>query len=393
MSSGDDKYIIRTSDRINFKSCRQAWNYGSKLRRNMEPVRLPAPLDFGTAVHAGLQTYYDPNTWSWDRDLVQTAALSAFGRTNWNGLTRYEELRGPDELLRIEFIEREKLGLGMLKNYFAYSREHDKFTPMYVEVEFEVPIPVPPGLSLPSGFSRDENGDLTKLNEDLDYVPVVYQGRIDLVIIDEHGNYWIDDHKTAGQIRADVLAHLEMDEQMKSYVWAIQKQLGVKVKGVIYNELYKGIPEPPAMNKVQRKGRWYSVNMSQDTSYDLYKKTVMEEDTAAYEAGLYDTMLAFLLNQGNKYFRRSSVMYNDFELEFLGHQICLEAIDMLSNPLIYPNPSRFKCGYCMFRAPCLANMDGSDESFVLNEMYTNRDTPVGSPYIKEPQEDETIVTS
>jgi hypothetical protein len=389
-AEGRGKFIIRTSDRINFKSCRQAWDYGSKLRRNFEPIRLPAPLDFGTAVHSGMQVYYDPNTWGWDRDIVEAGALTAFAKTNWNGLTRYEELRGPDELLRIEFIEREKLGLGMLKNYFAYSREHDKFTPVYVEIEFEVPIPVPPALSLPPGYQRNGDGDLLKLDENLDWLPVVYQGRIDLVILDENGYYWIDDHKTAGQIRADVVTHLEMDEQMKSYVWAVQKQLGVKIKGVIYNELYKGIPAPPPMNKVQRLGRWYSVSQSQDTSYELYLKTVKEEDTAAYNAGLYDEFLQFLQWQGNKYFRRTQVMYNDFELEFLGYQICLEAIDMLSDPLIYPNPSRFKCGYCMFRTPCLANMDGSDEAFVLKEMYTNRDTPIASPFVKEPQDEDAI---
>jgi hypothetical protein len=307
-------------------------------------------------------------------------------RTNWAGLTRYEELRGPDELMKMDFIERERLGIGMLENYFGYSRAHDKFTPIYVEVEFEVPIPVPPGLNLPSGFGRTEDGDLT-----FNGCPVVYQGRIDMIVQDEHGAYWIDDHKTTAQIRADVVTHLEMDEQMKSYVWAIQRQIGVKIRGSIYNELYKGVPAPPPENKVQRKGRWYSINMSQDTSYELYKATVVENDTNAYNAGLYDEFLAFLLNQGNKYFRRTQVMYNDFELEFIGHQICLEAIDMLSDPLIYPNPSRFKCGYCMFRTPCLAHMDGSGDDFVLKEMYTTRDTSIPSHLTTEPQEEQVVV--
>lgn len=383
-----DKYVIRTSDRINFKSCRQAWDYGSKLRRNLEPNSLPKPLDFGTAIHVGLQTYYDPRTWSWPRDVVTLAALQTFSTVNWQALTRFQELTGNyDELMRVDFLEREKLGLGMLNNYFAYANANDKFVPIYVEVEFEVPIPVPSWswLDLPPRFAcRD--GNLTFCG-----CPVVYQGRIDLVVQDELGHYWLDDHKTTAQIRADVVTHLEMDEQMKSYVWAIQRQIGIPIRGAIYNELYKGIPEPPPENKVQRKGRWYSVNMSQDTSYELYKKTVMEGDPNAYAAGLYDEFLNYLLQLGNKYFRRTQVMYNDFELEFLGYQICLEAIDMLSNPLIYPNPSRFKCGYCMFRTPCLANMDGSGEDFVLKEMYTKRDSATPVHLTTEPLEEQKVV--
>ena len=382
------KYVIRTSDRINFKSCRKAWDYGSKLRRNLEPISLPKPLDFGTAIHAGLQKFYDPLTWSWPRDVVQIASVQTFVKTNWQGLQRYEELRGPDEELKMDFLERERLGIGMLENYFAYATQNDKFTPIYVEVEFEVPIPVPRELRLPPGFGHTVDGDLTFNGE-----PVVYQGRIDMIVQDELGHYWIDDHKTTAQIRADVVAHLELDEQMKSYVWAIQRQIGVKIQGMIYNELYKGVPAPPPENKVQRKGRWYSINMSQDTSYELYKKTVAEGDPVAYAGGLYDEFLAFLLNQGNKYFRRTQVMYNDFELEFIGYQICLEAIDMLSNPLIYPNPSRFKCGYCMFRTPCLANMDGSGDDFVLKEMYTTRDTSTGIHLTTEPQEEQKIAAT
>lgn len=394
VSTDVGKYIIRTSDRISFKSCREAWNYGSKIRLNYEPVSLPKPLDFGSAIHTGCEVYYDPQTWDWDKEIVSLAAVAAFRNTNRQALLRYEDLRGPDELARQDFAERDELGTGMLTNYFKWAATNDRFTPTHVEIEFEVPIPVPSSLALPPGFDRNGDGYLFRHaypeRDDPEWWPVLYQGRIDMIVQDEFGRYWIVDHKTCAQMRADVIAFLEMDEQMKSYGWAIQQMLGIEIAGIIYNELYKGVPQPPKQNASMRQGRWYSVNKQQDTTYELYLETVSREDTAAYEAGLYDEMLEHLKYQGNKYFRRTQTRYSQKEYEILGNNICLEAIDMLNHPLIYPNPSRFKCGYCMMRAACLAKMEGGDEATVLEQLYVQRPRGGGqtdSPFEVTPQEE------
>jgi hypothetical protein len=393
------KYVIRTSDRISFKSCRQSWDYSSKIRQNYEPKALPKPLDFGTAIHSGLQVLYDPRTWEWDRDVVELAALQAFVKENRQALLRYEELSGPDELVRLDFAERDELGRGMLQNYFAWYRTHSNFTPVYVEVEFEVPIPVPPSLSLPPGFMRSRDGNLLHISPtyggfgasfETEWWPVVYQGRIDMIVRDQHGRYWLVDHKTAAQLRQDVISFLGKDEQLKSYGWAIELMLGIPIVGCIYNELYKGVPSPPAENKSQRQGRWFSVNKMQDTTYELYEATVSREDRAAYEHGLYDDMLNYLKEQGNKYFRRTQADYTQREYEILGENICKEAIDMLNNPMIYPNPSRFKCGYCMMEAPCQARMEGSDEAMILQQLYVRRGTRfTEGPFTQTPQEEVT----
>lgn len=338
-------------------------------------MRLPPPLEFGTAIHAALQVYYDPEMWDWDREVVNNMALLEFVKVNRAQLLRYEELKGTDELMRIEFNERHELGIGMLKHYFEWAPNNDYFRPVKVETEFEVPIPVPDDMvgRLPFGFSC-VSGYLHFKGE-----PVVYQGRIDMLVQDDKGRYWLDDHKTAGQMREDVVTHLEMDEQVKSYGWAFQQMLGIRIAGLIYNELYKGLPSPPPMNKTQRQGRWYSVNKQQDTSYELYLETVKENDRTAYEAGLYDEMLEYLKNNPKHWFRRSVAMFTQAEYEILGYQICLEAIDMLNDPLIYPNPSRFKCGYCMMRPPCLSIMEGNDPNWILNEHYVQRPSSTDEP--------------
>jgi PD-(D/E)XK nuclease superfamily len=381
-------FIVRTSDRINFKACRQAWDFGSKLRQNYEPISLPKPLDFGSAIHSGLEIIYEPKTWHLIsqeslRGVILAAALQTFAETNRTALLRYEAENGPDELVRQDFAERAELGNGMLNHYFDWivgNKEWEKYTPVYVEIEFEVPIIVPKYLisQLPLGDQADINAntgeyELLKYNVWTDqHEPVMYQGRIDSIWQDHLGRYWIVDHKTAAQLREDVLAHLELDEQMKSYGWAIQQQLGIKIAGIIYNELYKGFPEPPQPLKTVRLGRSFSVSKSIDTTYHMYRKVVSEEDAKAFQAGLYDDMLDFLINSGNKFFRRASITYSDYEYEYLGYQICLEALDMFDSPRIYANPSRFRCGYCMFRKPCLAKMDNSDVDFVLKQLYIKR---------------------
>lgn len=394
------KSIIRTSDRINFKSCRQAWDFGSKIRQNYEPISLPKPLDFGSAVHAGMEVIYEPKTWHLMaqpevREVIRVASIQTFVETNRAALRKYEDARGPDELMRIDFAEREVLGKAMLHNYFDWivqREEWNKFTPVYVEIEFEVPIPVPKDIVLlHGGFARGEDGHLYIDNMSCvpsEWSPVKYQGRIDSIWRDNLGRYWIVDHKTAGQFREDVISHLELDEQMKSYGWAIEQMLGIKVAGIIYNELFKGFPDKPKENVRPRAGRMFSVNKQIDTTHSIYKQTVMEEDREAYDQGLYDEFLDYLLNNGKQFFRRHQVTYSEYEYEQIGFQIGLEAIDMLNDPLIYANPSRFKCGYCMFRKPCLAKMDGSDVNFILRQLYTKRETKQSdSPFTNEPQEE------
>src|SRR5947209_3560583 len=76
--SSSNKLIIRTSDRAYFKRCRQLWDFTSKIRMNYEPLVQPRPLEFGTAIHRGLEVYYNPETWDWDWEVKQGLCLKAF---------------------------------------------------------------------------------------------------------------------------------------------------------------------------------------------------------------------------------------------------------------------------------------------------------------------------
>lgn len=340
--------IVRTSDRGAFKRCRLSWDYGSKVRQNltwMGPA--PKPLDFGTAIHRGLEVYYNPETWpvmqasAIGRQGVELHAIAAFHQCQSEQLAGYlKDQPSLGEELRQDYKERFELGEGMLRHYFQWAPRHDNFTPLMTEIEFEVPL---------------ERKD------------TLYQGRIDLVVkSNKSGGLWIIDHKTAAKF--DSTEHLELDSQTGSYAWALQQKLGLRIEGVVYSELYKGVPGPP---EETYKGTKLSKNKQQATTYDLYLQAVREKFGGIPTE--YNDFLDFLKHRDFEYFRRTVVHRSQRELQSIGRDIELEAADMFDDPRIYPNPTKFNCKGCMFRTPCLARQDGSDVDWIIRETYRKRE--------------------
>lgn len=53
-----------------------------------------------------------------------------------------------------------------------------------------------------------------------------------------------------------------------------------------------------------------------------------------------------------------------------GERLYYEALDMLQDPRIYPNPGkRYSCLNCIFRAPCLAVEAGYDWEEMLKDGF------------------------
>jgi hypothetical protein len=231
------------------------------------------------------------------------------------------------------FEELKALGLGMLDYYFLWAPEHDDFKPVRVEVEFEIPMG-----------------------------KFVYQGRVDMLAEDKYG-YWIVDHKTAIQL-GDV-EWLVLDDQCSSYAWALQKMLGLEIRGVIYNELRKKVPRKP---QVLRNGE-LSRNKNQDTSYETYLAAIKE---GGYRTKGYADILQYLKDNPKQFVRRTRVNYQPGALDLVEWRIRAEAREMLNDPAIYPTPSRFNCQGCSFFGPCLARHEGRDEQSILDELFEKR---------------------
>lgn len=346
---GIEPYVIRTTDRNNFKKCRRLWHFSSGLRRNLEPVKLNHNLAFGISIHKGLEAYYDPEGWTFPHEVKVGKMLAAFKTENERQrVEEMETLGNMTDERRQEYADREILGVTMLIRYAEHYKDKDNFTPVYVEQKFQIPVPGP-------------NGGYLVINNR----PVVYQVRIDLVLEDNDGRWWVCDHKTAGSLSS--IEFLDLDTQMTSYAWAAQMYYGRPIVGILYNELEKVVPHKP---KTLKNGS-LSTDKRQLTTYDLYLEAIYEN---GLDPDAYSDMLEYLRNNERDYFRRTPLKRTNAELQLQGQYVIAEAADMLSDPFLYPNPSKMNCGGCDFFHPCVVANEGGDVDFVLNNrmMYRER---------------------
>jgi PD-(D/E)XK nuclease superfamily len=358
---------IHTSERRSFRGCRRRWNW--IFRENWYPFLTAKPLEFGVAFHEAMEVYYNPETWSWDREVIQDLAILCFEQKCQLQKQKYlvqKEDSVLDTEVEEDYAERVALGIGMLNHYFTFSPTLDKnFKPVKTEISFRVPIKNPvTGETLICKCK-------TCLEENPEGQIVYYAGRIDCLVEDLDGWYWIVDWKTATQL-SQTQEFLDLDDQVGSYPWAL-RELGLRIRGFLYVELRKGFPKPPKENVNRRLGCLFSVAKNQETDYATFLKTVSEQDKEAYEEGLYDAMLTFLQNDGIKYHQRFEVHKSDYQLDQIGYNLFLEAKEMLQEDLpIYPSPGRFACNFCAFRQPCLGVNSGEDYIYTLETLFERR---------------------
>lgn len=335
-----EPWVVRTTDRNNFKKCRRLWQYTSPLQLfELEPTRVNKNLAFGIALHKGWETFYDPENQQLDlqarTDLACAAILSEFKRqakVEGDLSTEREE----------EYEEMIQLGLGMMRNYTKYAAKADKgWTFKAVEAKYQVPV-------------VEADGSLMIV----DGRPVVYQVRIDVLAEDSNGGLWIWDHKTAAYVTGDV-RFLDNDTQISAYLLAVQAALGVVLEGIVYNEAAKSVPSKPK----QLKNGSLSQDKRQSTTYDLYVEAITE---LGLDSEPYGAILEFLRYKEDAFFRRTLIRRTQRELRYQNQLLLMEVRDMLSNPSIYPNPSKMHCGGCDFFYPCLVENELGDVDFVLS---------------------------
>ena len=378
---------VHTSEIKSFRACRRRWNW--VFRENYYPKITAKPLEFGTAFHKAMETYYDPTTWNDDRVQIGSEAILDFIDTCTSQKEKAIENRG-SQVLEVDeeedYAERVELGKGMLNYYFNdVAPLIDKgWKPVSVEQSFAVPVKHPITgaeaiwCTCDSCWNKYYSWLQTSPREVNEFIrtnwiglPVAYEGRIDMLAQDEHGFYWVYDWKTARSI-SERQVFLYLDDQVGGYVWAMNK-LNINVKGFVYHEQRKDYPQPPKRNKTIRMGRAFSVSKSEPIEYDSYLATVASEDTAAYESGLYDEFLTYLKEEGVVFWARHKIAKSPGELEEIERNIGLIALDMLQKDLLlYPSPGRFGCDFCAFQTPCIEKNAQSDYQYALDTMYDKK---------------------
>jgi hypothetical protein len=339
--------VIRTSDRILFKKCRRRWAWQSHLRSNLQPTRSAGPLWFGSGVHYALEDFHGENHYGhpW-------TAFKAFVKAS--------KAYRPNSL-PADYKELAILGRGMLCYYAdSWLKGRDPLrTFVYngipqLEVNFRIPIPY----------------DATKWG----YDAVVYSGTIDRIVIDDNGNLWVMEYKTAKAIQTH---HYEADPQVTTYLWAAANLYpGYNIMGVIYMQFKKTIPqaiEPLSSGKI-------STAKNLVTSHRLYRQGLIRQYGKDYWNLLSQEHKDFLNELAKKedsekdaFIRRDRIYRNATMCAAEGDKILMEVEDMLNPDLaLYPNPVR-ECKFmCPFSSPCVSIDDGSDWEYEMKHEYEQR---------------------
>lgn len=388
MDSVDLVHEVHVSELRSYRACRQRWEW--LFIEDRQPLVTATPLEFGVAFHYAMQVMYNPETWNMDKYALGVRAETAF-------IEKCKEQRR--EFLRVTndyglSDEQEKdyeaslqLGIGMVRWYATNHLPQAEFTPIFVEKKFRVPILDERGAQLRCSCLRcrqkiralpgEIQNQLAKESQANGYdrhsLPVVYEGRIDALVRDIHGNYWVLDWKTTARMMSmdsDVI--LDLDDQIASYCWAFRVALGLNIRGFLYVELRKGFPLPPVENKNIRLGRRFSVSKSADTDAKSFRETVMVKDPEAFKGGLYDEHIAWLEADGTRFLQVHRVYKPPQTLDNIGHNIFLQAKEMIQEPAIYPSPGRRSCEWCSFQGPCIDKTAGRDYQYALSTMYEVR---------------------
>jgi hypothetical protein len=194
-----------------------------------EPPGPEAVPGLGRAVRDALAIYYYPGMWDWDRGvrlpLVSQELDRAVTRLGADGAAAEQARRD---------------GRALLTRYAEWAPGVDRFAPVLVETDFDVPLP---------DLQRPGSGLVTA-----DGAAVRYRDRVHLLAVDEHDNYWIVYHRLAGGDWAPA-AELAADEAALAACWAWEQfYLGMTITGTIVNELRAGAD----FEKVtRRRWRWF----------------------------------------------------------------------------------------------------------------------------------------
>lgn len=386
-------HSLHTSESKSFRACRRRWNW--IFREYWYPRTTAKPLEFGVAYHTAMEKFYTPELWDKPRDVVMALAVQAFRQKCQEQLMDYcvannIAKRDIDPEVAADYEERMALGEGMIMYHaeeVSPALDVD-LIPRKVEIGFEVPVTNPDtGEQLwckcdtcwnrwyhyngTLGFDVDK-GAYGNGGPEWKGLPVTYGGRIDAIFEGVDGRYWVVDWKTAAQLAGDRDEFLLIDDQITRYCWALWN-IGIRIAGFIYHEQKKGFPEEPEPMQRRRLGCLYSVSRSQNTNYDLYYKTVAENDPVGLESGAYNEFLEWLKENGGVFHQRFIVHRNEAELKAAARNIYLEALEMINPDLpIYPNAGRFGCNTCAFRQPCIGVNQGEDFEYTLETMFDKR---------------------
>jgi hypothetical protein len=315
---------IDPGQRAGFKRCRRQWDFASPRRRGLAPLDDARPV-LAAAIKHALAVYYYPGTWDWQHDLKQSLVHKAVERS-------LAEVGADDQIAT---------ATKLLDCYDAWASIVDDFAP--IKIDHDVtgmladPADAQRGLLAPNGSG------------------VAYTCRVDLLAVDASDLYWVVRHQIVSAWQDDDA--LLRDEEVVAACWAWEQDyIGMKIAGTIHNEVrIDGPLEPPAAARHGARVAQHEGSGGGRSIPQHQRQSVLASRTES--ANRFDQYVAGPL-------RRTRVRRSDNEIASTGRQLADEALNMVGDPAIYPNPGAH-CAVCDFAAPCLVMFSGADPEPML----------------------------
>lgn len=229
MPTKERPVMVRTSERLSFRRCRQRWWWG--WREGLKAPFTANSLWFGEGIHFALAGYYKPGT--------KRGPAPADTFEKWVGAEKRRIYTKPNpDVDETKIVGAKELGVGMLTAYIAHYDADPTMDFIAVEQPFQFTV------------SMADNELWAMAKRILEFL---YCGTFDGVFRDWDGKIWLIEHKTAKAIET---GHLPLDDQAGSY-WMVAtnvlrqlKLIGPKeqIEGIRYNFLRKALPDDRPTN-------------------------------------------------------------------------------------------------------------------------------------------------
>jgi len=338
IKNGKRVAIIRTSDRLAFKTCRRKWDWTSHLRQNLEMQITADPLWLGSAMHYALEDFHGINLYGTPAMAIQAYAVA-------------HQKKYPSRVPQ-DWQELLTLGVQMMEYYMVWLTGRDHLQTYVVagkkQVEVSVHIPVPIDMLRGADKIRQK------------YDEVVYSMQFDRVTVDEHGALWLNEYKSAKVMST---THFLTDPQITTYMWGMRQIYPKRpISGVVYQQHKKALPKP---GRELANGS-ISVNAQQATSHRAYRKSLVDKygdvnKAPADNIRFLNTLARQEGEHHDDFIRRDFIQRNPKSGESAAQQLLMEVSEMLDPDLfIYPNPTRMCIQHCSLMGPCVSLDDGGD---------------------------------
>jgi hypothetical protein len=348
--------IFTAADRRTFKQCRRAWDFGSGVRRNLEPIVSMEPLNVDRSIRDALAVYYFPGMWDWSRAVVVPLVAQALDKA----VASERERLGPE--LPRSFETRAEAARQLLDAYMEWSPTVERLAPVLVEVDYWADVPDP---------EREDSALCTSSGQ-----AIRYQGRVDLLAVDEHDAYWIVRHRVVNEWTS--LETLMRDEEALAACWAWGRYyIGMEISGTIHNEMCLPthvVPDGGALHCAAENAGGARGGVPQHEGSGGGRS--VPQHRRLYAQSSEPTDPERVVHDTGPWFRRTYIRRSRSEVSQVARQLALEAGEMFNPEVaVYPAPSESWCGRCPFAAPCLAlyeKRDAEAEAIVTSSYRPRR---------------------